>query len=53
MVSSGEAPVPPLWPAIQTISAPALTMPAATMAAPETETIFTAIRAAGLSWRSL
>ncbi len=48
---SGEAPVPPSWPAISTWSEFAFATPAATVPTPTSETSFTEIRARGLPQR--
>ena len=48
---TGEAPVPPSWPAITTWSEFALATPAATVPTPTSETSFTLMRAAGLAQR--
>ena len=44
----GEAPVPPLWPAIRMASALALATPEAMAPMPEADTSFTVTRASGL-----
>ena len=53
---SGEAPVPPSWPAMTMCSALALATPAATVPTPASATSLTEISAAGLtafrSWMS-
>ncbi len=48
---SGEAPVPPSWPAISTWSEFAFATPAATVPTPTSDTSFTEIRARGLPQR--
>ncbi len=48
---SGEAPVPPSWPAISTRSAFALETPAATVPTPTSETSLTETCACGLAQR--
>ena len=48
---TGEAPVPPSWPEINTWSAPAFATPAATVPTPTSATSFTEIRAEGLLQR--
>ena len=51
MLESGDAPVPPSWPAISTWSAFAFATPAATVPTPTSDTSFTEIRAPGLAQR--
>ena len=48
---SGEAPVPPSWPAITMWSAPALAQPAATVPTPTSEASLTETVASGLAAR--
>ena len=48
---SGDAPVPPSWPAIRTWSAFALATPAATVPTPTSETSLTETCAAGFAQR--
>ena len=48
---SGDAPVPPSWPAISTWSALAFATPAATVPTPTSDTSFTDTRAPGLAQR--
>ena len=48
---SGEAPVPPSWPAITTWSAPALATPAATVPTPASAASLTETAAVGLAAR--
>ena len=48
---SGEAPVPPSWPAMTTWSAPALTQPTATVPTPDSAASLTETLAVGLAAR--